>query len=103
MAGIGASDDIIQLPTDGSGRKLRTIDVTTMVNGVATSVQMEVLSVADSSGNVIDDFADYKMNQAILRELRMIRLGIQQLLHTFGDALINDETEQDQDAVTETQ
>jgi hypothetical protein len=52
---------------------VRTIAVTTLIAGTPTTVQMQVVAVADEGGNVIRDFANYNLQLAMLTELRAIR------------------------------
>lgn len=75
----------IQLPTDGTGKKLRTIEVTTIIAGVVTTVEMEVLSVSDDQGNVIKEFIDYPWQDEMLSEIKMIRIGIARLLDALDE------------------
>lgn len=56
-----------------AGRKVRTLEVETLIDGVPTKVEMQVLALADSAGNVIDCFNDYKAQQQIIRELQRMR------------------------------
>jgi hypothetical protein len=65
-----ADNDSVQVST---GQKVRTIRVTKMIAGVATDVEMEVVAIADSAGNVIDNFVDYDLQREQLLELRRIR------------------------------
>jgi hypothetical protein len=67
-----AESQIIHTP-DSTGAGVRTISVTTLINGVPTTVQMQVMALADESGNVIRDFASYNLQLAQLAELRAIR------------------------------
>ena len=64
--------------SDPAGKKVRVLEVTTTINGVATTVEMQVISIADKAGNVIDDFAGYRFQVAMLAELQQIRalLGV---------------------------
>lgn len=63
----------VQIPPDSTGKKVRTIEATTLINGVPAVVEIQVLALADAAGNVIDDFANYKFQVAMLSELRAIR------------------------------
>jgi len=84
----------IQLPTDGGGQKLRTITVTTIVDGVIQTVNMEVLSISDDQGNVINEFVDYQWQAEMLMEAKRIRQGVQRLLGAFGAGPILDGAEE---------
>lgn len=67
-----ANSQIIHTP-DSTGAGIRTISVTTLIDGVPTEVQMQVIAIADEAGNVIKDFATYNLQLAQLAELRGIR------------------------------
>lgn len=74
----GPQESGYELQTEGeSGKLVRTIQVTTLVNGVLTTVDMQVMAIADAQGNVIKDFIDYNWQQQMLRELQRIRSGFQ--------------------------
>jgi hypothetical protein len=68
-----AQESYTQPPPSGGGANVRLINVTTLVNGVPTTVSMQVIALADESGNVIRDFANYNLQIAMLTELRAIR------------------------------
>lgn len=67
-----AESQIIHTP-NSTGPGVRTVAVTTLIDGVPTVVQMQVLCIADEGGNIICDFASYNMQVAMLTELRAIR------------------------------
>jgi hypothetical protein len=56
-----------------TGKIVRTIEVTTIIAGVPTVVEMQAVAVSDGAGNVIEDFASYKMQLAVIQELRAIK------------------------------
>lgn len=68
-------------PLPGAG--VRTIVATVMVGGVPTPVQMQVVSLSDGLGNIIDSFADYNWQKAMLFELREIRTLVSEALGVF--------------------
>ena len=78
-----ATDDKVLI---GTGQALRNIKVQTVVNGVLTDVLMEVVSIADSQGNIIDDFMDYDAQKRNTLLLEMI-LG-QLIIITGNDSFI---------------
>jgi hypothetical protein len=80
-------DAYVQVAPDSSGKKVRTIEVTTYINGVETTVEMQVLALADDRGNVINDFMDYAWKSEVLDELKRIRRGIGKLV---GDPFLNE-------------
>jgi hypothetical protein len=59
---------------------VRIVKVTTLVNGVPTTVDMQVLAIADEQGNIINRFADYSLQQQMVNELRALRLSLEQWL-----------------------
>lgn len=69
-----------------TGKNVRTVEVTTLINGVPTVVEMQVMAIADAAGNVIDDFADYRFQRQVIEELQQIRqlLGSAYGLATFA-------------------
>jgi hypothetical protein len=78
----------VELPVDSTGKSVRTLQVTTLINNVPTVVNMEVMSVADADGNIILDIMTKTLQQQILDELRRIRVGIGKLC---GDPLLADD------------
>ena len=63
------ADTITTLPGGG----IRTVVATVLVNGIPTPVQMQVVSLADADGVILDDFPAYNKSREILIELREIR------------------------------
>jgi hypothetical protein len=81
-----ATESDVAVP--GSGTKnVRTIRATTLVDGVATTVEIQVIALADEAGNIISDFMDYVWRADVLAELKRIRRGIGKLT---GDPFLND-------------
>lgn len=70
-----ANEQPVQLQTDTlsnlPGGGVRTITATILVNGVPTSVQMQVVSVADEFGRLL--VPDYDATSKIVMELRRIQ------------------------------
>jgi hypothetical protein len=57
------------------GGAMRTIIATMMVNGVLTPVQMQVVSLSDANGAILDGFQVYSTQLEDLRsEMRAIRV-----------------------------
>ena len=81
------AENFVELPVDSTGKSVRTLQVTTLIAGVQTVVHMEVLAVADASGNIIVDLETGTIQQQILSELRKIRMGIGLL----AGAILNDD------------
>lgn len=59
---------------DSSGKNVRTLQLTTLVDGVETTTQMQVIAVADAAGNILRSFADERFEEELLGELRAIRV-----------------------------
>lgn len=70
-------DQGIALQTDTlspvAGGPVRTLSLMVPVNGVMTQVQAQVVMISDSTGNIIDGWAQYDQWRALLTELREIR------------------------------
>jgi len=47
-----ADESSVQLLAEGTGPEIRTLDVTTMIDGVATTVKMQVLAIAEADGTL---------------------------------------------------
>jgi hypothetical protein len=67
------NEQTVTVLNQGSGKNVRTIELTTLINGVVTTVEMQVLAIADGQGNIIDDFAGYRFQLAIIHELKEIK------------------------------
>jgi hypothetical protein len=52
---------------------VRTVVVKVPVNGVLTDMQVQVVAICDSAGNVLDSFTDRDIMADVCRELRGIR------------------------------
>lgn len=88
-------DAVVQLPPDSTGKSLRTISVVTLVAGVETTVQMQVLSIADSAGNLIDAFVDYDFHDEMIRQTRLNGKRLNRLLECMGATAVQDDDEPD--------
>lgn len=58
-------DSAIQLPPDGTGKSVYTVELTKIINGVPTTVEMEVAAIADSTGSITDDFRQTRRREEI--------------------------------------
>jgi len=68
-------------PVPGSGPQFHVIQATMLVNGVPTPVSIEAIALADEFGNlVLSSSEDGPWKQALLDEMRALRLGMQMLL-----------------------
>lgn len=74
MGGEGS----IAVPTAGTV-PVRTLTVTTLIDGVATDVRMQVLQLSDAEGRILVP-VDLEMGQAQLRELQAMRVSLDQLV-----------------------
>lgn len=68
----------VQVIQSSGGPLIRNLLLTTIINGVPTQVQMQVIAISDSFGNVIDDFMDYQWKAQVIHELRMLRMEMAQ-------------------------
>jgi hypothetical protein len=84
-----SESQIIHTP-DSSGAGVRTVSVVTMINGTPTTVQMQVVSIADEAGNIVRDFANYNMQLEMLQELRAIKRLIAQRYGMFEPGIGGD-------------
>jgi hypothetical protein len=66
------------------GRDVRTIEVTTLIQGVPTVVEMQVIALSDGRGNVIDTFATYNLQ---VEQLQVMRELVRVLAHQAGIAV----------------
>lgn len=63
-----------------SGPLVRTLNVTTFINGVATTVQMEVAALADKNGNLLDIGTSDKLTADKLEETNTLLRAMVYLL-----------------------
>lgn len=61
-----------QLLPDSTGKAVRLLEGTTVINGVSTTVEIQVVAICDSQGTIIEDFGQISL-RAILAELTCIR------------------------------
>jgi hypothetical protein len=73
-----STDNFIQPPPDtGTGKKVRTLTLSALQSdGSIAQVQMQVVSIADESGNALNDLATNDMLAQMLTELRGIRRAL---------------------------
>ena len=67
--------------SSGGGPQFHVVQVTMMVNGVPTVISMEVIGLADADGNPLSLVSQEAWQQAVLDELRAIRIGTQENLN----------------------
>jgi hypothetical protein len=85
-----ATESDINVPSTGAAQ-VRTLTVTTLINGVPTPVQMQVVGLADANGKAVSIFTDYTEPLANLIEIgeRQVTL-LKLLLQEFtGDRYAN--------------
>lgn len=68
-----ALEQQVQIFPDSTGKKVRTLQVTTLVDGVETTAHMQVVAISDASGNVLRHFGDEHFNEQLLEELHALR------------------------------
>lgn len=67
---MGTEGSIKRLDSAG-GRDVRTIQVTTFIGGVATTVDMQVLALSDAQGNPISFASSEILQRRVAREARI--------------------------------
>lgn len=80
---MGTESSLKRLDSAG-GRDVRTIEVTTLIQGVPTVVEMQVIALSDERGNVINDFATYNLQ---VEQLKVMRELLRVLAHHAGIAV----------------
>lgn len=78
------AEDYAQIQPDSTGALVRTVRVTTLVDGVPTEVEMQVVGIADAEGRPVAFPGDAEWRDEVLAELRAIRLGME---HQCGGTL----------------
>jgi len=63
----------------------RTVQVTAIINGVPTVVQMQVISISDEFGTLLLVSEEQEWRRQLLEELRALRIGFEYYL-THGAA-----------------
>lgn len=61
----------VQLAPDSTGKDIRLLQVTTVINGVQTTVYMQVVALADKEGNPISLEPDRELLRDLKREARL--------------------------------
>jgi hypothetical protein len=67
-----------------NGNAVRVLRVTTLVDGAPLTVEMPVIALADANGKLLTPLTDDTL-QAMLLELRAIRIGTQALMNAGQD------------------
>jgi len=75
-----AKETYAQIPPNSTGPQVRTIEATTLVDGVPLKVELQVVAIADSDGNVIDSFMDYNWQRRVIDELAALRQMVSERL-----------------------
>jgi len=75
-----AESKIALLTTD----VVRTLTITTLIDGVPTDVKMQVIAIADADGNVVDAG---RWREEMLGALRSINSAIERLNETTNEGL----------------
>jgi hypothetical protein len=70
---LDTAESYVQVATDGAGKSVRNLRMSTIVDGVETTVYMQVVSIADENGRVLsladDLFTDLLAEQIKTNEL----------------------------------
>lgn len=85
---MAAIESKVQIAPESSGPKIRNLRVRTIVDGVPTDVEMQVICIADENGHIIADFHNAQWQESVLIELRRIRKGMSLLVR---DPLLDEE------------
>ena len=72
-------ESTIAVPSAGSAN-VRTLQITALIGGEPAIVQLQVMSIADESGNIVGAFSDHLLLRELLEELRAVRRGAEQFL-----------------------
>lgn len=73
-------EQVIQIFPDSTGKPVRLLQVTTLVNGVEQTAYMQVVAIADARGNVLLDFQDQQFQDQLLEELAQIRVLLAEIV-----------------------
>lgn len=98
----------VQVAPDSTGSKIRTLEVTTYVNGVASVVEMQVVAIADELGNPIslssaEDKLDRLYLEARFQSEVLLRIlnGVDQQQKTTREELLEAIEENDSEQESE--
>jgi hypothetical protein len=83
---VTIGEGYVGVPNTGS-TDVRTVTVTTAVDGALTDVETQVMMLAEGSEGRLLPLADPEWRQEVLRELKAIRLGLE---HMCGGSLRDD-------------
>lgn len=61
----------VQLQPDSTGKGVRTLEVTTYINGVATTVEMQVVALADEQGRPLSLTSQKETLELLYAESRL--------------------------------
>jgi hypothetical protein len=75
-----ALEQSVQIFPDSTGKNVRVLQVTEVVDGVEKTVQMQVVAIADEKGNIIKSFEDEEFQDQLLEELEKIRFLLGQIV-----------------------
>jgi RecA/RadA recombinase len=87
---MATEEQYVQVAPDGSGKRVRNLQLTTYARTDTTSepqpvtVHMQVIAIADEHGMPLDLGAAEGVQRDMLEELRAIRLGLE---HVLGQQL----------------
>lgn len=105
---MAGTEGKVQVAPDSTGSKIRTLEVTTYVNGVATVVEMQVVAIADELGNPIslssaEDKLDRLYLEARFQSEVLLRIlnGVDQQQKTTRDEILEALKEKDNDSEQE--
>ena len=72
------ADTFVQVPTDGSGKKIRNISIQTLqADGTLATTYMQVVNIFDEFGNRVNHVGREGWQAQMLDETRAIRIALQ--------------------------
>ncbi len=68
---MSGTEGSVQVQPDSTGKKVRTLDVVTFINGVETTVTMQVIAIADEQGRPLSLAKQQETIDLLYAESRM--------------------------------
>jgi len=94
---MGTTESDVVVAPDSTGKAIRNLQVTTLIGGVPTAVQMQVVVPADQYGNLPDPDSGVSLADLLL-EARASRKLMQRLLHVMeGQTLLESDDDDEED------
>ena len=80
---MATSESKVVVAPDSSGKAIRNLSVWTLIDGVPTQVQMQVLAISDQHGNIIDTRTKPVLEEILLAQQRMTE-AVEAMLGILG-------------------